>query len=716
MAVTPIYLQGDEWSPSGIGSGVTSATYESTTQTVAISSAAQSIKLWLAGHGDNSASVSTGNISQGEAASIPITVHGSAMFNIPPEGCWTDVLSIAHFTTPGSIVVSLTYAAPTYVPTFADNTVPTAPAPVSAVDIIQNTELNISYNTKDAITLFSDACNSTSGWVSDVEGTGTFSISNGLKLSVGASGDVLIYKLIDMPSSAYYSAFDFEFTTNLSALVASNDGYSAQATLVIYPFGGFTLRFCSDGLFLGVGDGPTYTNIGNVVQAGIDQTWRFVVAVDEAYKWDLNLYCNGVFVNSAEGVFIEGSYSQGEHILSFSASENNMIAYVKDIKFIGTPVYDQIPWKDEFTTLDTDWALGGGTLTYGVENGALRVHGTGLDVCALLKYLYVDEAITEYSFDVVAKFDDMSAPVYSEGVYLNSFCIQFTAQGASVLSVFITTTGIYCGEQHIGVPVNTGQYQTFRFEGDSTGTTPLIYVYVDDVYYGAFTTTAGEAGFSMVQLMVLANTDDTIDLSIGEMSISDTINESDRTLTEVTKSGDITINANPSPGETFTVSNSATTVFTFVDHYPNNSGEIQIGATTALTAQALATAINDISGAEFVATVDGSVISVDAYCESAFAMTTTSTGIAISSITEIVPGLTTETITAADSFTATDGGKAVQENATVADSADGLIDGMTEAVSVSTVFDTLNVEMDETIESTVTTDFDGLIDYMGEEI
>ena len=41
---------------------------------------------------------------------------------------------------------------------------------------------------------------------------------------------------------------------------------------------------------------------------------------------------------------------------------------------------------------------------------------------------------------------------------------------------------------------------------------------------------------------------------------------------------------------------------------------------------------------------------------------------------------------------------------------------MTEAVSVSTVFDTLNVEMDETIESTVTTDFDGLIDYMGEEI
>ena len=97
-------------------------------------------------------------------------------------------------------------------------------------------------------------------------------------------------------------------------------------------------------------------------------------------------------------------------------------------------------------------------------------------------------------------------------------------------------------------------------------------------------------------------------------------------------------------------------------------------------------------------------------------MTTTSTGIAISSITEIVPGLTTETITAADSFTATDGGKAVQENATVADSADGLIDGMTEAVSVSTVFDTLNVEMDETIESTVTTDFDGLIDYMGEEI
>jgi hypothetical protein len=186
-------------------------------------------------------------------------------------------------------------------------------------------------------------------------------------------------------------------------------------------------------------------------------------------------------------------------------------------------------------------------------------------------------------------------------------------------------------------------------------------------------------------------------------------------LTEVTQSGDITINTNPSPGETFTVSNSATTVFTFVDHYPLNATQIQIAATTALTAQALATAINNISGAEFVATVDGSAISVDAYCESAFAMT--STGIEISSITEIVPGLTTETVTAADSFTATEGGKSVQENATAADSADGLIDGLTEAASVTTVFDTLNDEMDEGISATALSDnFDGLIDYMGEEI
>lgn len=187
-------------------------------------------------------------------------------------------------------------------------------------------------------------------------------------------------------------------------------------------------------------------------------------------------------------------------------------------------------------------------------------------------------------------------------------------------------------------------------------------------------------------------------------------------LVELSGTGTITINTNPSVGETITISNSASNVFTFVDHYPNDATEIQIGATTAATAINIAARINAIAGAEFVAKVDGSVITVIGYT-STFAMTTTSAGITISGITETKGAAILESASVADSITVVEGGKATQENASVADSTDGLIDGLTESAGVDTSIDCLNAEMDEGIGATALSDnFDGLIEYMGEEI
>lgn len=248
--------------------------------------------------------------------------------------------------------------------------------------------------------------------------------------------------------------------------------------------------------------------------------------------------------------------------------------------------------------------------------------------------------------------------------------------------------------------------------------TGSISVYID----GELKTTSelpgliASAEITMVMVQAAFNPVSSGYANIYDFKISHTSFSPQTNLVELTGTGTITVTSNPSAGETITISNSASNAFTFVDHYPNNSTEIQIGATTAATAINIATAINAIAGAEFVATVDGSVITVIGYT-STFAMTTTSAGITISGITETLGAGMLESASVADSITVAEGGKATQENASVADSADGLIDGSAESAGVFTMIDCLGAEMDEGIGATALSDnFDGLIDYMGEEI
>lgn len=478
-------------------------------------------------------------------------------------------------------------------------------------------------------------------------------------------------------------------------------------------------KWCSDGLY--VFNGATYDNMSDVVTGG-EQTWKFVFDTRNGSDHSINVYevvgGEDVFINSTV-VPVDGISGSPLTIMFGQAGHTdhpNQQAIIQDIYYTGTPGYNRLPFRDDFNYTYSGWEYSG-TYSYTLLSGKLNMAGTGGGEVLASREIVVPSPVSTCTVELKIKCNELPATFVNNGVGNNCFGL-YAATGEDICAmIFIATSGLYYGTEKIS-DITIDEDYVIRIEINSTTSTQKIYV--NNVLCDERIIELNAITDSML-VMMWAGVDEStptegIDVDLDYLLIREGFGVPSDALTETPKSGDITINANPSPGETFTVSNSATTVFTFVDHYPNNATEIQIGATTALTAQALATAINNISGAEFVATVDGSVISVDAYCESAFAMTTTSTGIEISSITEIVPGLTTETVTAADSFTATEGGKSVQENATAADSTDGLIDGSAESASVSTVFDTLNVEMDETIEATVTTDFDGLIEYMGEEI
>lgn len=182
---------------------------------------------------------------------------------------------------------------------------------------------------------------------------------------------------------------------------------------------------------------------------------------------------------------------------------------------------------------------------------------------------------------------------------------------------------------------------------------------------------------------------------------------------EITFNSTITLTSNPDAGDTLVLKGGTggDITFTFVDHYPNNQYEIQIGANVNETAASIAIAINNIAGAEFTATAVDNVITITAYT-STFSMEETGGGVTLGGVTHTLDGLITEDISAADSFTATDGGKAIQENVSVSDAVDGLIDGLSESINVTDFFDVPMDKLDESV--SVSTNFDGLIDSMGE--
>lgn len=186
---------------------------------------------------------------------------------------------------------------------------------------------------------------------------------------------------------------------------------------------------------------------------------------------------------------------------------------------------------------------------------------------------------------------------------------------------------------------------------------------------------------------------------------------SDYGLIELTSSSSITLTTNPAPGDTIKLKGGTLgdVTFTFVNYYPRNQYEVQIGATVNETTANLALAINRIEGAEFTATATDNVVDITAYSPT-FSTEKTGDGITLSGVSRTLDGLITEDISVDDSFTVTDGGKAIQQNVSVTEAIDGLIDGLSENINITDYFDTPMDGLDESV--LVSTSFVGLIDVM----
>ncbi|AZF89920.1 hypothetical protein [Methanosarcina virus MetMV] len=187
---------------------------------------------------------------------------------------------------------------------------------------------------------------------------------------------------------------------------------------------------------------------------------------------------------------------------------------------------------------------------------------------------------------------------------------------------------------------------------------------------------------------------------------------SDYGLIELTSNSSITLTTNPAPGDTIKLKGGTLgdVTLTFVNYYPRNQYEVQIGATVNETAANLTLAINRIEGAEFTATATDNVVDIIAYSPT-FSTEKTGDGITLSGVSSTLDGLITEDISVDDSFTVTDGGKAIQQNVSVTEAIDGLIDGLSENINITDYFDTSMDGLDESV--LVSTSFVGLIDVMG---
>lgn len=331
---------------------------------------------------------------------------------------------------------------------------------------------------------------------------------------------------------------------------------------------------------------------------------------------------------------------------------------------------------------------------------------------------FISHLPDKFTVEIITQCD--SVPVSNDADFQ---LFLYTLDAAYIHGILASDAGIP-GYEFLYKPL-INALQKWRWEWDATNKDRIsVNIFYDDQFIaklvGALSAKAGSEGYPSPVAGIGLNfgnhydTGQDLKLHIKSISITDGVSES-RSLTEVTAESTITVDTNPTPGDTLTLKGSAggeDIVFTFVESYPLNDYEIQIGTDTSETASNIAAAINNIEGAEFVASAEGNVVTITAYTQTEFSMETDSEGLALGAVTEIVPGFIDEEASVSTEFDATDGGKAVQEAATVSDAMDGLIDGLAESISASTEFD---VPMDGiTEEISVSTTFDGLIDYMGE--
>jgi hypothetical protein len=396
---------------------------------------------------------------------------------------------------------------------------------------------------------------------------------------------------------------------------------------------------------------------------------------------------------------------------------------------------DSLPFTENFFNLD-NWTVGGGSETPIISEGLYinlpkltePEHGNGVDMGIIPLISHLPD---KFSLEVITNCDSVPLNEWCQIiVYLYTLDYAFVCLIPPCPSYLAGAPYPY---EKLYTPLED-KIQVWRWEYDTTNPDRTIMrAYYDDVFIGEYSgdpsdgiyypaLIAGSENYPVPQSafgFAFGNHYDTgTDCRLHIKSITITEGITDRSLSEVTQTCTLTVTTNPDPRDTLVLKGGeqGDITFTFVDHYPNNQYEIQIGADTSETASNIATAINDYTLAEFTAESSTNTVTVTSHISGTMTIVITGTGISAGTITGTYPGFNDEEISVADSFTVTEGGKSVQENVSVSDSTDGLIDGLSESADVETIIDCLMDAMDESVNVNAQTDFDGLIEYMGEVV
>ncbi|MCE5212523.1 MAG: hypothetical protein LLG40_13350 [Deltaproteobacteria bacterium] len=125
----------------------------------------------------------------------------------------------------------------------------------------------------------------------------------------------------------------------------------------------------------------------------------------------------------------------------------------------------------------------------------------------------------------------------------------------------------------------------------------------------------------------------------AESIVAITTKETNGSILSVTSDGTITFSGNPSNGDTLVLTlGGKTYTFTYVSVPTGASDEIVIGSTLDITIANTVSAINAIDGALFYASASDNIITITAYSDDDFLISTTSSSITLGSITKTITG------------------------------------------------------------------------------
>lgn len=666
-----LFYRGDPISPSGIGENQTLTAV--ITQTFSMPLVAMA-KLWLAGNGSSSVLVISARLIQG-SKNIPVTVNGREEFYVPATGRWSDVVSIADLSLPGDVTLSVSYPEAVYAPTFGDNTDPDEPVAISSL-------------------LYFDS------WEITIYGKGTVAEDEGVVcLDTGEPPGVIMASTGGLDDSLPIS-FRMKLNDSLSPylyIAVSDRTYQALIEFIgedVYAVSLHQGQPPEDYDSADVGY-TTTTIIGASISSDWDK-WT-IVPVTRNYTGhyiDVSSLDDWRVIVGAEKISVSGGLLLNSDTYGYAYAVTD-VAYpsVVDIEIEIDLIEQHVDVNGHRTNFIID--------LFGIE----------------IQFYYNEVIIYEYfggssmlSYSHVASLSGK----HTIKVCRDDTAIKFYVDG----SLIYTTTQMYFKNNRItlgsyaieGLYANVTRIESIRITNPDNLWDDSVKIFKGSEILGIYPT-SNVPSVSTTKMLGLT--------VAGYISRSGVCFELvDEELTEFVSTCTITVTENPEAGDSLTISGGTggNVVFTFVDHYPNNSSEIQIGADVNETAGNIATAINNITGAEFVATAADNIITVVANVSTPFSVATSSTGLTIGAITEIILGFNPEEASVTTEFTATEGGKSVQENASASDAVDGLIDGLSETVSATAVIDCLMDSMDENANASAASDnFDGLIDYMGDE-